>query len=149
MSTLALDFDGVLRKWPRPMEIFADFLAPNDLLVRARLFTLRHWLCKVVFDGVPIVLDPKMVNAANTWDGKVIIITGRTFGNVGKAMRSLRGKLNIRIYFRANPNEPEEVFKYRTLKKTGADMFIEDRAYVVQYLRKKGINVYHIREVRK
>jgi len=146
---LALDFDGVLRKWPRPIEIYANFLAPNDLLVRAKLYHLRRLLCRLCFDYTPIILDGKMINGANNWDGEIVIVTGRSLRNISQANKVLEGKIRCKIYFRENLEESEESYKYRVLKELKVDYFIDDRACIVNYLRKKGINAIHVREIRK
>jgi len=152
METLALDFDGVIRKFPYPVRKYADFLSPNDLLVRAKLFFIRKLLCKIFMYYIPTVLDGELINAVNKyWDGRVIIVTGRCREREKKeVLRLLCPCLKFdKIYFREDCSEYEEKFKERVLKKEKVDYFFEDRAYVVKYLRKKGINVIKIDEIRR
>ena len=152
METQALDFDGVIRKFPYPIRKYADFLSPNDLLVRARLFFIRKLLCKIFMHYIPTILDGELINAVNKyWNGRVIIVTGRCRKEEKKeVLKLLLPYLKFdRIYFRKDCSEYEEKFKERILRKEKVDYFFEDRAYVVKYLKQKGINAIKIDEVRR
>jgi len=152
METLALDFDGVIRKFPYPIRKYVDFLSPHDLLVRARLFFIRKLLCKIFMHYTPIILDGKLINAVNKyWDGRVIVVTGRCKEKEKKeVLKLLLPYLKFdRIYFRKDCSEYEEKFKERVLREEKVNYFFEDREYVVKYLKEKGINVIKIEKVRR
>ena len=75
---LGLDFDGVIRKFPKFVQWYADFVSPNDLLVRARLFWLRKILMLLFMDVIPLILDGELLKSIEeNWRGSVILISGR------------------------------------------------------------------------
>jgi len=151
MGTLALDFDGVIRKWPYPVQKYADFLSPNDILVRAKLFFLRKLLSKIFMHYFPTIIDGELIEGIKRkWKGRIIIVTGRyTPEEVEEVRKRVLPYLKVdKIYFRENPGEYEEKFKERILKLEKVDYFIEDRYFVVNYLRRKGINAIKIDQLR-
>lgn len=146
---LGLDFDGCLRRWPRFIEWYAGFLTPTDILQRSRLGFIEKIINKVFLDHIPVILDGKLILSASRWGGPIQIITGRSQPNQEQAVLNVRKYLKVsKIHFRKNPLESEEAYKYRTLKREHIDYFIEDREYVVKYLRRHGIKAFKIQEVR-
>lgn len=146
---LGLDFDGVIRKWPGFIEIYADFLKPDDILQRAGLGILEKIFNKLFLDHTPVILDGRLLRSASSWEGPVQIVTGRCRPDQVQTVLNVRKYLKIsKIHFRVNPLENEEVYKYRTIKKEHIEYFIEDRGYVVKYLKKRGIKAFKIQEVR-
>jgi len=150
-ETLGLDFDGVIRKWPGFIAWYANFLQPNDLLVQAKLYFLRRWLTHLFMDFTPVILDGELIEAIKEEKPRrIILISGRCLDRQKEQVfQCLSPFLNIeRFYFREDCSENEEKFKERILKHEKVTFFIEDREFVVKYLRSKGIKTYHISEVR-
>jgi len=138
-ETLGTDFDGVLRKFPGFTRWYIDFYSPNDLLIRARLKWLRWKTLHLFIDGVPMIMNNEVINVVNKWKGRKVLISGRvTEKHHRKALEALLGLVEFdAIYFRQDRNEYEEKFKERIIKKEKVNVYIEDRSFVIQYLRKK------------
>lgn len=152
IENLGLDFDGVLRKWPGFLYWYVNFLSPNDLLVRAKLFFLRKWLFKFFSNLIPTILDGDLIETIKREQPRrIILVSGRcSEKEQQRIFKLLKPYLHIdKFYFRDNCSESEEMFKERVLRKEKVSFFIEDRAYVVRYLRNKGIEAYHISEIRE
>jgi len=150
-ETLGLDFDGVLRKWPGFIGWYANFLKPNDILVRTRLFRLRRILNYFFMDCTPIILDGELIEEIKKYNpSRIIVVSGRCLDNQkDQVVRCLSPFLNIdRFYFREDCLEREEKFKERILRKEKVTFYLEDRDFVVKYLRSKGIRTYHISDIR-
>jgi len=150
---LGLDFDGVIRKFPKFVEWYANFLSPNDLLVRARLFWLRKLLTKLFMDFLPLIIDGKLIYSIERyWDGPVILISGRCTKKQKEQLRRVISNLPLKfdqVFLRENRKEYEEKFKERIIKKEKIDVYIDDRKFVVEYLKTKNINAIHISEIRR
>jgi len=150
---LGLDFDGVIRKFPRFVEWYANFLSPNDLLVRARLFWLRKILTRLFMDFIPLIIDGRLIySIEKNWEGPVILISGRCTEKHKKQLRKVISNLSLKfdkVLLRENCKEYEEKFKERLIKTEKIDIYIDDRKFIVEYLKKKNINAVHISEVRR
>lgn len=149
-EVLGLDFDGVCRRWPGYIEWFADFLSPTDVLQRAHLDWIEGIICHLAMDFIPTILDGDLIRAANTWNGKIVIVTGRYKKKQKLPVIQIFKYLKAsKIVFRPSKHISEEQFKYDAIKREGISVYIEDRKYVVNFLHSKGIEVHHIREIRK
>jgi len=151
METLAVDFDGVLRKWPRFIARYANFLRPDDILVRARLRFLRRLLTHLFMDFTPIIINGRLIDSINRYKPcRLILVSGRCLDRQkGEVFRAVSPYLHFdKFCFRDDCCEAEEKFKERILGREKVNVFIEDRDFVVKYLRSKRISVIHIREVR-
>ncbi|RLC84012.1 MAG: hypothetical protein DRJ03_15425 [Chloroflexi bacterium] len=150
---LGLDFDGVIRKFPRFVEWYANFLSPNDLLVRARLFWLRKILTRFFMDFIPLIIDGRLIySIEKNWEGPVILISGRCTEKHKEQLRRVISNLPLKfdkVFLRENWKEYEEKFKERIIKREKVDVYIDDRKFIVEYLKKKNINAIHISEIRR
>lgn len=139
MKTLGIDFDGVLRKFPTPIRRFYNFLAPHDLLIRARLSIIRNTIRKLIEEKGPILLDGELINSLNTYyrETRKILISGRcTPQQRDKAISAITPYLNFaKFIFKGDCTEWEERFKERVLRAEEIDIFLEDRKFVRNYLR--------------
>jgi len=152
IENLGLDFDGVLRKWPRFVQWYADFLSPQDILVRAKLFFIRKLINYFCMQVVPVILDGELIERIKQLKPKrIIVVSGRYKMEEKREVKTALEKvLHVdKYYFRDSEKEREEYFKERILRQEHVTCFIEDRAYVVAYLRSKGFNVKKISEVKK
>lgn len=150
IENLGLDFDGVLRKFPSFISWYINHLSPNDILIRSKLFRLRKLLTYLLINKTPMILDNKLIESIKVEKPKRLIIVSGRCQEKEKVRRKLSPFLKVdKFYFREDCTEPEERFKERILKIENVNLFIEDRAYIVRYLRKKGIETYHISEVRR
>ena len=150
METLGVDFDGVIRRFPKFAEWFANFISHDDLLIRARLYWLRNLLCNVCFNYAPIILDGLMIDSINQWDGRIVIITGReTAKKFDRAFAAVKGKVDFDVMYGRDTKESEEAYKYRIIKKENVSVYIEDRDLVIRYLRKRGVDAISVKEVRE
>jgi len=151
-ETLGLDFDGVLRKWPGFIGWYANFLRPDDILIRARLFFLRRLFNYVFMSCTPIIIDGMLIDSLNHQRPKrLILVSGRYLDRQKEEVyRKLSPYLHFdTFYFRDNCKESEERFKERVLIRENVDFYLEDRNYVVNYLHSKGVNAISIKEIRK
>lgn len=101
-------------------------------------------------DYTPVIIDGKMIESLKQLNSsRLILVSGRYLDRQKEqVVRIISPYLTIdQIYFRENPREAEWKFKERILRKEKVDIFIEDREFVVRYLRTKGINAVHIRKV--
>jgi len=138
-ETLGVDFDGVLRKFPGYVKRYIDFYSPHDLLVRANLKWLRWRILHLCIDGTPLIMDNEVINAVNKWEGRKVLISGRIgTKHHREALEAIKGLVKFdNAYFRQSNKEYEEKFKERILKREKVNVYIEDRTFVIQYLRKK------------
>jgi len=147
-----LTFDGVIRKYPKFAEWYFDFLSPYDLLVRAKLFWLREILKKFM-DSLPLIIDGELINTIKKdWEGSIILISGRCTKKNKEKLRMTISNLPLKfdkVYLRENCKEFEEKFKERIIKKEKIDIYIDDRAFIVEYLRQRNVNAIHVKEIRR
>jgi len=138
-TRVGLDFDGVIRKFPKFIAWYADFLSPSDILVRAKLFWIRKIFCKLFMDIVPLIIDGPLIDYFNTLNCKVFVISGRmkpkdqylAYEVSRKYIKNFEG-----AYFRTEGFE--EKFKEMMIKKLKLEFFVDDRKFVVSYLKKRG-----------
>jgi len=151
METIAVDFDGVLRKWPGFIGWYANFLRPDDILVRARLSFIRRLLTHLFMDYTPVILDGKLIDSFKTYKPqRLILVSGRCLDRQKEEVfRLISPYLKFdKFYFRENCFEFEEKFKERILKIEHVTFYIEDRRFVIDYLCSKGLKAIDIRDVR-
>jgi len=150
-ETLGIDFDGVLRKWPGFIGWYANFLRPDDVLVRAKLFWLRTLLTHLFMDYTPVILDGRLIESVKHYrPERLILVSGRCLARQkGEVYRKISPYLEVdRFYFREDCTEGEERFKERICREEHIKIFIEDRRFICDFLRRKGIEVYHINDIR-
>jgi hypothetical protein len=147
---IGVDFDGVLRKWPGFVSWYANFLSPQDILVRARLYFLRRILNNFFMYCLPVILDGTLIDSLNREEVPIIVISGRwKTKEVQTVKETLKPFLKVnRFCFRESPREPEHEFKERIIRQEHVTIFLDDRKFVVDYLRRKGITAFHINEIR-
>ena len=150
---LGLDFDGVVRKFPGFVEWYFDFLSPNDILIRARLFWLRRILVKTFLDFIPLILDGKLIySIEKDWEGPIILISGRCTSEGREKLKRIISNLPLKfdkVFLRKNCREHEEKFKERVIRNEKIDIYIDDRKFIVEYLKRKKLNAIHISEIRR
>lgn len=151
-ENVGLDFDGVLRKFPKFASWYLEHLSPYDILARARLYRLRRLLVHLFIEKIPVILDGKLIESIKLERPKrIIIVSGRYKAEEQeKVVRLIRRYLRVdKFYFRTDKRESEAAFKARILSQEKIDYYIEDRRYVVEYLKRRRIPVVHVSEVRE
>ena len=150
-ETLGIDFDGVIRKFPRIIEWWASILSSNDLFLRSKLYGLRRFINYLCFDITPIILDDILITEIKRWPGRKILITGRYREcEKERLLTSLAPFVKFdKIIFREDRWEDEAIYKERICRQEHVDYFIEDKKYIIMSLRKHGINVISIRQLRE
>jgi hypothetical protein len=150
MGTIGIDFDGVIRKWPTFIQAYADFISPNDILERAGLKVLKKILSKVFMTYTPLILDGKMITSLQHSNWNIVVISGRyKRKEQDEVVRILQPYLRAHYLFRGSKKEREEEFKLKWCKTLNVSFFIDDRKYIVEYLRRHGVQAYHVKEIRK
>jgi len=139
VGEIGLDFDGTIRKLPFPWDYLMKYTSPNDVLERAKLKKIKHILFYIANNYLPIILNGELIKK---FQGKeIIIISGRRekIEEVDNLLR--RYFRNPKIYIRGNRKIYEEKWKLKICRKEGITTFYEDRRFVIDYLKKHGVEV--------
>lgn len=138
MTTLGIDFDGVLRKYPAPFQAYYNFISPYDLLIRARLHNLRSKIRSWIANHTPMCLNGELIALINQnyREARKLIVSGRCYLRCQiEAISAIYGFLDFeQVIFKEDCSEFEERFKRRIIKQEKIDMYIEDRRFVRWFL---------------
>lgn len=140
-----LDFDGVLRRYPFPFNIVMKYTSPTDILERSHLLILKKVIYFFDRNFIPFILNGNLINNINTiQDTEFIIISARR-ESTEKILSCLKKYIHIKkAYFREDRPIYEECWKLKICKEENVDVFLEDRKFVVDFLRKNGVKVIEI-----
>jgi hypothetical protein len=134
-KVVGMDYDGVFNRLIPPMQWMMNRLRPDDIWERSHLGKLRSFILKV-YSYLPFILDGRIVDKTSR---NVYIISGRIIKR--SDAKKLLEKYGFRFFFfRPHYKIGEFEWKLRMCRLLGVTEFYDDRPYIVERLRKEGID---------